>query len=555
MGPHAADFMNSRRTARETVVRHVSFDGLAVNSSALVSSWLKSSTEPCEWIEPLDAFLFLVIMRATSEPEFCDDDALELCSHLLRFHMLYDQFKILFLPMLETHVLSLCDTIASSLGTSSSNLSIVQLPADDIRLVRILLIISNCFDANSIQWAVGKELAFNNVNSSHDAFNSLLNILLRVSEHPVWVRVGVCLKEQERRSCVRRSVLDGGAAVSQPAALFQSSGLARLHSMLEAFFVIHKPMGKRFSDSVERLAKSRSMRCVNSARSEENGPMTRSDSTMGIGHIGHSRSDSLGVTASSPPNEVCSASESVDPAERDEIDSGVNAFVDFVFTHINVVNMFVRLKPSVLSGSLSILKHLPMLLDFENRKSLFRKELSKRDRSSGHNRSTLQILVKRGQVYSDSFRHLNYRSADELKAKLSVKFEGEEGADYGGLTREWYLVLSREMLNPDIGLFVPSQGSKLAFQCNPASDVIFASDNFVHFRFVGRIVGKALYDNMLLDAHFTRAMYKAMLRLPISLSDVQDTEPEVFKSLHWLLHNDVSDLDLTFATERYCLDL
>ena len=55
---------------------------------------------------------------------------------------------------------------------------------------------------------------------------------------------------------------------------------------------------------------------------------------------------------------------------------------------------------------------------------------------------------------------------------------------------------------------------------------------------------------MLLDAHFTRAMYKAMLRLPISLSDVQDTEPEVFKGLHWLLHNDVSDLDLTFAIER-----
>ena len=243
----------------------------------------------------------------------------------------------------------------------------------------------------------------------------------------------------------------------------------------------------------------------------------------------------------------------MEPAERDEFNCGVNAFVEFVFTHVNVVNMFVRLNPSVLSSSLSIIQRLPILLDFENRKAHFRKELKKRDRSAGHSRAPLQLLVKRGQVYSDSFGHLNYRSADELKAKLSVKFEGEEGADYGGLTREWYLVLSREMLNPDIGLFVPSQGSKLAFQCNPASDVIFAQETFVHFRFVGRVVGKALYDNMLLDAHFTRAMYKAMLRLPISLSDVQDTEPEVFKSLDWLLHNDVSDLDLTFATERWGL--
>jgi hypothetical protein len=490
-------------------------------------------------------------MRAASEPESCDDDALELCSHLLRFHMMYDQFVDSFLPILETHIISLCNTIASSLGKSSSNLSIVQLPPDDIRLVRMLLIISNCFDANSIQWAVGKEIAFNHVINTDEAFKSLHSVLRRVSEHHVWVRVGVSLKEQERSSCLRRSVNDGGASIGQSSSVFQSSGLARLHSMLEAFFVIHKPMGKRFSNSVERLAKSRSLRTVNSVRSEENGLMTRSDSTMGIGHIGHSRSESCGVAPSSPSALVCSASESVEPLDRDETDSGVHAFVEFVFMHVNVVNMFVRLQPSVLSGSLSIMKHLPMLLDFENRKSLFRKELSKRDRSSGQNRSTLQLLVKRGQVYSDSFRHLNYRSADELKAKLSVKFEGEEGADYGGLTREWYLILSREMLNPDIGLFVPSQGSKLAFQCNPASDVIFAHDNFVHFRFVGRIVGKALYDNMLLDAHFTRAMYKAMLRLPISLSDVQDTEPEVFKSLHWLLHNDVSDLDLTFATERY----
>jgi E3 ubiquitin-protein ligase HUWE1 len=201
------------------------------------------------------------------------------------------------------------------------------------------------------------------------------------------------------------------------------------------------------------------------------------------------------------------------------------------------------------------MQRLPVLLDFENRKSLFRKELSKRDRLGSQIRSPLQLTVKRGQVYSDSFRHLNYRSSDELKAKLSVKFEGEEGADYGGLTREWYLVISREMLNPDIGLFVPSHGSKLAFQCNPASDIIFANEDFVHFRFVGRIVGKALYDNMLLDAHFTRAMYKAILRLPLSLSDVQDTEPEVFKSLHWLLHNDVSGLDLFFDTERYACSL
>jgi len=557
MGSQASEFAKAQKPARNAVIRHVSQvpdDGLMEHSDDIASAWIKSSLEPCDWIDPLDSSLFVSMIRAASEPD-SSSDALELTSHLLRFHMRYDQFLADFLPAIENHVITLCDTMASCLASSTSNLSIVQLPADDIRLVRVLRIIGNCFDANSIQWAAKQELAFEGISNADDVTSSpLLKILLRVSEHPVWLRVGVSLKEQERSSSTRRSMNEGDAAVGEPAAEFQSSGLARLHGMLEAFFLIHKPMGKRFSDAVELMVKSRSGRGAISVRSEEPGVMIRSDSTMGIGHLGQMTSESVvSLQPSPPPDLPSSASQSMEPAERDEFNCGVNAFVEFVFTHVNVVNMFVRLNPSVLSSSLSIIQRLPILLDFENRKAHFRKELKKRDRSVGHSRAPLQLLVKRGQVYSDSFGHLNYRSADELKAKLSVKFEGEEGADYGGLTREWYLVLSREMLNPDIGLFVPSQGSKLAFQCNPASDVIFAQETFVHFRFVGRVVSKALYDNMLLDAHFTRAMYKAMLRLPISLSDVQDTEPEVFKSLDWLLHNDVSDLDLTFATERWGL--
>ncbi len=46
-------------------------------------------------------------------------------------------------------------------------------------------------------------------------------------------------------------------------------------------------------------------------------------------------------------------------------------------------------------------------------------------------------------VYSDLF--LCYR--------LWVIFDGERGLDYGGLSREWFLILSREIFNPYYGLF------------------------------------------------------------------------------------------------------
>ena len=39
------------------------------------------------------------------------------------------------------------------------------------------------------------------------------------------------------------------------------------------------------------------------------------------------------------------------------------------------------------------------------------------------------------------------------KSKLYVSFNGEEGLDYGGPSREFFFLLSREVFNPYYGLF------------------------------------------------------------------------------------------------------
>ncbi len=54
----------------------------------------------------------------------------------------------------------------------------------------------------------------------------------------------------------------------------------------------------------------------------------------------------------------------------------------------------------------------------------------------------------------DSYRAImSCRNRDYLKTKLWVKFEGERGIDYGGVSREWFFLLSHEMFNPGYGLF------------------------------------------------------------------------------------------------------
>jgi E3 ubiquitin-protein ligase HUWE1 len=56
------------------------------------------------------------------------------------------------------------------------------------------------------------------------------------------------------------------------------------------------------------------------------------------------------------------------------------------------------------------------------------------------------------------------------QGRLHVTFQGEEGVDAGGLSREWFLTLSKQMLNPDKALFLPSVNG-LTFQPNPASGI------------------------------------------------------------------------------------
>ena len=86
---------------------------------------------------------------------------------------------------------------------------------------------------------------------------------------------------------------------------------------------------------------------------------------------------------------------------------------------------------------------------------------------------------------------------------------GEEGQDAGGLLREWYLIISREIFNPNYALFQISPGDRVTYTISPSSHC--NSNHLSYFKFVGRIIAKAIYDNKLLECYFTRSFYKHVL--------------------------------------------
>lgn len=65
-----------------------------------------------------------------------------------------------------------------------------------------------------------------------------------------------------------------------------------------------------------------------------------------------------------------------------------------------------------------------------------------------------ELKLHRNNILEDSYRRIiSVKKAECLKARLWIEFEGEKGLDYGGVAREWFFLLSREMFNPYYGLF------------------------------------------------------------------------------------------------------
>lgn len=226
-----------------------------------------------------------------------------------------------------------------------------------------------------------------------------------------------------------------------------------------------------------------------------------------------------------------------------------SVFFNFTEEHRKILNDLVRHNPKLMSGTFSLLVKNPKVLEFDNKRNYFSRRLHSRGTEARHPQPPLQLSVRRDQVFLDSFKSLYFKSPDEMKyGKLSIRFHGEEGVDAGGVTREWFQVLSRQMFNPDYALFTPVAADRTTFHPNRLSSV--NPEHFMFFKFIGRVIGKALYEGRVLDCHFSRAVYKRILGKTVSIKDMETLDLEYYKSLVWMLENDITDV----ITENFSLE-
>ncbi|KAJ2481231.1 putative E3 ubiquitin-protein ligase [Coemansia sp. RSA 2131] len=120
------------------------------------------------------------------------------------------------------------------------------------------------------------------------------------------------------------------------------------------------------------------------------------------------------------------------------------------------------------------------------------------------NQPHLKLLIRRRCLVEDSLHQLATHEQD-LKKRLKIEFVGEEGVDAGGLTKEWFMLLLRELMNPMYGMFTCEADG--AYWFNPA-----ALETSNQFFLVGVVVGLALYNSTILDLHLPLAVFKKLLR-------------------------------------------
>ncbi|CAF0789501.1 unnamed protein product [Adineta steineri] len=231
-----------------------------------------------------------------------------------------------------------------------------------------------------------------------------------------------------------------------------------------------------------------------------------------------------------------------------ELPVDTQKFAEFARTHRMLLNQILRQSAQHLSeGPFHILTDYTFILHFDIKRKYFRHELDRlKENIRGEH---LAVHVRRHYIFEDSYRELSRRTPEDWKHRFCIIFDDEEGQDPGGRLREWYSLITRSMFDSNFALFMIIPGDRITYM--PSSSSHINTNHSQYFKFIGRIIAKAIFDNKYMNCHFTRSFYKHILGIPICYTDMESVDLQFYENLVMLLQNDVEQLglDLTFSLD------
>ncbi|OCT70081.1 probable E3 ubiquitin-protein ligase HERC4 isoform X2 [Xenopus laevis] len=153
----------------------------------------------------------------------------------------------------------------------------------------------------------------------------------------------------------------------------------------------------------------------------------------------------------------------------------------------------------------------------------------------------LILIVRRDNIVGDAMEVLRKTKNIDYKKPMRVIFVGEEAVDAGGVRKEFFLLVMRELLDPKYGMFRYYKKSRLIW----FSDQTFEDIDLFHL--IGVVCGLAIYNFTIIELKFPLALYKKLLQKKPSLEDLKELKPVVGRSMQRLLDYTEDDIEETFC--------
>ncbi|XP_011496921.1 PREDICTED: ubiquitin-protein ligase E3C [Ceratosolen solmsi marchali] len=209
--------------------------------------------------------------------------------------------------------------------------------------------------------------------------------------------------------------------------------------------------------------------------------------------------------------------------------------------------------------TLTLLREIPFVVPFNDRVIVFQ-SLINRDKCEQQGELThfmqgpsIHISVRRNYLYEDAFDKLSPENEPEMRLKMRVQLVNavgleEAGVDGGGLFREFLSELLKTSFDPNRGFFKLTKDNMLY----PNPTVHLLVDNFPkHYFFIGRILGKALYENLLAELPFAEFFLSKIVgtQSDVDVHHLASLDPIMYRNLLYLksYKGDVTDLGLDFT--------
>ncbi|XP_059219767.1 probable E3 ubiquitin-protein ligase HERC4 isoform X2 [Stomoxys calcitrans] len=150
------------------------------------------------------------------------------------------------------------------------------------------------------------------------------------------------------------------------------------------------------------------------------------------------------------------------------------------------------------------------------------------------------LNVSRENLVQDTLREIGKCSQGDLKKPLKVKFCGEEAEDAGGVRKEFFMLLLKDLIDPKYGMFKEYEDSRVVW----FADMTFETEEM--YILIGIICGLAIYNFTIINLPFPLALYKKIMDEKVDLCDLRELSPTLANSMQQILDYDGDDFEETF---------